>query len=105
MKKIKIVIVEPKKQPYVAEVENELSEMQKIVGGYIETVTLAADAVLVCNEEGRLRGLEPNRQIGSDPLSVIYGTFFVCGTDGEDFTSLPDDFAELVIRTFTEAEK
>lgn len=105
MEKIKIVIVEPKKQPYVAEVENELAALQKIVGGYIEPVTVATDAVLVCNEEGRLRGLEPNRQIGSDPLSVIYGTFFVCGVDGEEFTSLSDGFAELVIRTFTEAEK
>lgn len=38
----------------------KLRELQAIVDGYIEIVRLPNDKIMVVNEEGKLRGLEPN---------------------------------------------
>ena len=38
--------------PEVREIGNTLRDFQTCVGGYIETITLATDAVIICNEEG-----------------------------------------------------
>lgn len=87
--KIKILKVEPGKAPEVTEIDNELRTMQEMVDGYIQIVPLDGDACLVCNEEGKLIGLEPNRIVGCD---VIVGTFFIAGDDGgEDLCSLRED--------------
>lgn len=46
------------RKPEIAWPENgkhyQLSELQEIVGGYIELVYLSKDLVMVCNEEGKL---------------------------------------------------
>lgn len=62
-KTIKVIMVEPMKEPCPAEVENTLEGLQKAVGGYIETVYLEDYIVLVCNEEGKLLGLPGNRSL------------------------------------------
>ena len=88
-KTIKVVMVEPMKEPYPAEVENTLEGLQKAVGGYIEAVYLEDNVVLVCNEEGKLMGLPGNRSLGND---IIAGTFFVAGSnDDGEFVSLAED--------------
>ncbi|AGL02868.1 DUF3846 domain-containing protein [Desulfoscipio gibsoniae] len=88
-KTIKVLMVEPMKEPYPSEVENTLEGLQSAVGGYIETVYLEDCAVLVCNEEGKLLGLPGNRSLGND---IITGTFFVAGSnDDGDFVSLTED--------------
>jgi len=39
----------------------DLDEMQSLVGGYIEFVTLDQEGLILCiNEEGKLHGLPPN---------------------------------------------
>lgn len=40
--------------------ELQLEQMQKVVGGYIEIVHLKNGWLVVCNEEGKLIGLEEN---------------------------------------------
>lgn len=88
-KTIKVIMVEPMKEPYPAEVENTLEGLQKGVGGYIETVYLEDGVMLVCNEEGKLIGLPGNRSLGND---IIAGTFFVAGRNDEgEFVSLTED--------------
>lgn len=67
-------------------VPNDLDTLQEIVGGYIEQVTLAMDTALICNEEGRI--------IGQDPNCVYMGKAFVgpiliVGIDGEEYTDCP----------------
>ena len=86
---LKVVMVEPHKAPYVTEIEDELSALQRAVGGYIEVVGNGDGTLIVCNEEGKLEGLEGNRRI-HDGMSIIAGTFFVVGEDGEDFRSLTE---------------
>jgi len=61
--KIKVLVVEPQKQPYVKEIEKDFREMQAIVGGRIEYAYLSDDAHIYCNEEGKLLGLELNRKL------------------------------------------
>lgn len=79
--------------PEVIEVENTLKALQDEVGGYIETVTLASDAVVICNEEGRLCGLPYNcRFVGVD----FVGTILVVGTKGEEFCDVPAFFKMAV---------
>lgn len=102
--KIKILKVEPGKAPEVTEIDNDLSVMQKMVDGYIQIVPLDDGACLVCNEEGKLIGLEPNRIVGCD---VIVGTFFIAGDDGgEDLCSLSEkqvnQYSEQFAKPMTE---
>ena len=72
---ITVLKVEPGKAPEEVTIPNTLEAMQQMVGGLIEIVYL--DGVcLVCNEEGKLMGLEGNRRVGRD---IISGTFFLAG--------------------------
>lgn len=67
-------------------VPNDLHTLQQMVDGYIETVTFASDACVICNEEGRLKGLEHNcKFLGID----FVGTILIVGTDEADFTDCP----------------
>lgn len=45
-----------------------LEELQAVVGGYIEIVTLPDGALLICHEDGRLRQLPVNK-----PASLLVG--------------------------------
>ena len=88
---INVLIVEPFELPYEKEIPNTLEAKQKIVGGHIEcTCLLDDDSVsIICNEEGKIRGLPLNRDIGYD---IIAGTFIIAGDDYEngEFKSLTD---------------
>ena len=68
-------------------VANELRILQLLVGdGPIETVTIAEDACIICNEEGRNRGMEPNCNF----LGVEFvGPIMIVGVDGDEFTDCP----------------
>ena len=92
---IRVLKIEPKKPPVEAELKNELSSLQEAVGGLIEFLPLASSKgiELMCNEEGKLIGLEPNRRVGSD---VIVGTFYVlkCNYEGECCSLAEEDIAE-----------
>ena len=62
---MRVVYVEPNKAPYVAEVAHTLEAEQKAVGGYIEVVYPDDnETCIICNEEGKLIGMEGNRRIG-----------------------------------------
>ena len=89
--KISVLIKDPGKKPRHVNIENSLKNLQRTVGGYIETVTLAEDAVIICNEEGRLLGLPYNcRFLGVD----FVGTIILAGVSREEFSDLPGNFNE-----------
>ena len=90
---MKILIVEPGMHPRAAEIPHTLEQMQKTVGGYIQAVFPWDDPVaLICDEEGLLKQSVFNRIVA--PEVAIFGTFFLCGLDEEDFSDLPDDLLE-----------
>lgn len=101
--KLTVVMVEPHKTPYVTEIADELSALQKAVGGYIEVVGNGDGTLIICNEEGKLIGLEGNRRI-RDGMSIIAGTFFVVGDDGENFRSLTESEVKRYMDRFKNPE-
>jgi hypothetical protein len=79
----------------LADVPNELEELQKAVGGYIETVSRAG-FVLVCDEEGRLKG-KPDNETASRLVGIsIVGDALVCGVLGYNFTDLSSKAVALI---------
>lgn len=94
--KLKVLYIEPNKLPEVIFIDKDLESMQQTVSygdeGLIETVYLQKDnnVVLVCNEEGKINGMKPNRDIGHD---IIYGPFFIAAIDksSDEFKSLSDE--------------
>ena len=93
---MKILVAEPGKTPEVKEIDGSLESMQEVVGGYIEAIYPFDDPIaLVCNDEGKINGLPPNRILidkTGDVLDIICGTFFLCEAlpTEENFTGLHD---------------
>lgn len=52
-KKISVLIKEPGKAPRHVSISSTLYNLQRTVGGYIETVTLCSDLVIICRLDGR----------------------------------------------------
>jgi hypothetical protein len=96
---MKAIRKKPGAQPEIIEVDNTLKALQTEVGGYIETVTIASDAVVICNEEGRILGLPDNcRVCGVD----FVGTILVVGRNKDEFCDVPEaDFLMYHLREET----
>ena len=97
---IKVLVVEPNKEPYIKEIENSLESLQDIVGGLIEYINLENNVDLICNEEGKINNLPFNRSIGND---IIAGTFIIAGVNlqnGETI-SIPKDKVNKYTKFFS----
>ena len=69
--KISVLLVEPNKYPKMIEIDDTLEAMQAVVGGDIEEYMPFEDEVaIICNEEGKVQGLPPNRAIYGEPEQV-----------------------------------
>ena len=83
-KEITVVKVEPMKKPVIATLTNDLDSLQKAVSigadyqGLIEFVYLEDNVSILCNEEGKLIALEPNRRLGED---ILCGVFYLVAED------------------------
>ena len=83
-KEIKVVKVEPLKAPTIDTIINDLDHLQKAISigapsqGLIEFVYLEDNVSILCNEEGKLIGLEPNRRLGED---ILCGVFYLVAED------------------------
>ena len=80
-----------RKQPgellHQIEIANTLEDLQKAVGGYIETVTVATDLVIICNEEGKIMGLPYNVTFCG---TEFVGTILFAGVKGDEFADAPE---------------
>ena len=85
----------PGRKPERITIPHTLDAMQSMVCGYIQAIYPYKDSIaIVCNEEGKLLGMEPNRAIRNedgDILDIISGTFFICGLSSDDFCSLTEE--------------
>ncbi len=104
---MKVIIVKPFTNPYVKEIKGDLKSMQTVVGGYIQAIYPFDDEVaLVCNEEGKINGLMPNRFLlnrNNGICDYICGDFFLCYApcDSENFESMPDNLIDKYVAKFS----
>ena len=107
-RQIEVLFVEPGQYAKMTTIDADLKSMQKIVGGSIQEAPFFKDPVcIVCNEEGKLHDLPLNRAVRDDSgkmIDVIAGTFFVCGSDGEKFTTLPKELQKKYEDKFRKPE-
>ena len=107
--KMTVLVVEPMKEPYVKEIAPGLHSLQAEVGGDIATAYPFSDPVgLVCNDEGKLIGLELNRGLRDEHgeiYDVMAGTFLVVGLGEESFTSLTPEQVQKYMEHFKQPEQ
>ena len=73
------------------DIPNTLEALQKEVGGYIETLTLAPGVVMIVDEEGRLKD-KPCNGKASD----------ICGMSivGDEFCDIPQPIVTMLANLF-----
>ena len=107
--KMTVLVVEPRKEPYLKEIDPGLHSLQAEVGGDIAATYPFSDPVgLVCNDEGKLIGLELNRGLRDEEgnlYDIMAGTFLVVGLGEENFTSLPPELAQKYTEHFKQPEQ
>ena len=92
MAKIGVIIKEPGRVPRHVNISNTLENLQKTVGGYIETVTLCSDLVVICDEEGRIKDKPHCCNIGGVDFC---GTGILAGVDGDEFADIPCGYGDF----------
>jgi hypothetical protein len=94
MRKIK-AIVKRADEPigHMTWISDTLENLQKHVGGYIETVTLTPKVVVICDEEGRIKDKPFNCTLfpGLYIQQSFVGDIVVVGVDGDEFGDVPID--------------
>ena len=107
--KMTVLVVEPMKKPYVKEIDPGLHSLQAEVGGDIATAYPFSDPVgLVCNDEGKLIGLELNRGLRDEHgeiYDIMAGTFLVVGLSEDSFTSLTPEQVQKYTEHFKQPEQ
>ena len=110
---MQVLLVQPMKSPKMIEIEaKSLESMQKVVDGDIEAIYPFADdpeIALICNEEGKLNDMEPNRAIYDEDhnmVEIIAGDFFICSApeNSENFEGLNKSSAEKYAHKFKSPE-
>ena len=107
-KELTVLMVEPGKHPKVTKIKDDLDSLQKAVSigadyqGLIEFVSLGNGDCIMCNEEGKLIGLDGNRRLGND---ILVGVFYIMSEneDGE-LLSLTDAKIKRYTELFWEPE-
>ena len=107
-KEIKTLMIEPGKHPVVTVLNDDLDSLQKAVSigadyqGLIEIIGIGNGDCILCNEEGKLIGLEGNRRVGSD---IIAGVFYIMSEveDGE-LVSLTEEKIKYYTEKFGDPE-
>jgi hypothetical protein len=105
---ITVVALLPGKTAQITKIPSGLASYQKFVGGYIEAVYPFDDPVcIVCNEEGKINGLQLNRAIytpDGEMHDIIAGSCFICDCSGKDFGSLSEDQQQRYLQMFHDPE-
>lgn len=94
MAKLTVLHVKVNEKPKVKTIEHNIEEMHKLVGGWIESVRISEDILMIVNEEGMVHDLPINfisfvrEGAGIVPVHEIHGDVFFVSMIGEDFASL-----------------
>lgn len=106
--KLKVLVVEPDKEPYVKYIEPGYEALKSEVDGTIQGIYPFTDLVgIICNDDGKWMGLPLNRALHDEDgkvYDIIAGTFVVAGLTDEDYCSLDDDMIEKYSKMFKHPE-
>ena len=115
---MKVLVWDHVSGPEVRDIESGLEPLKKIVGGWIEHVSIGNSVHMYCNEEGKLEGLPLNvfatafvqhklAQVGTSllPGDVLVGNliFLSSDEDGKD-TDVPQAFADEAIQFWNDVD-
>lgn len=107
-KEITVLMVEPGQHPKVVTIKDDLDSLQKAVSigadyqGLIEFVHLGNGDCIMCNEEGKLIGLDGNRRLGND---ILVGVFYIMSENDEgELVSLTKQKIEHYSKVFWDPE-
>lgn len=103
MDTIRVIKIEPHRVPEMVTIEKSHKAYEDIVGGWFQTIPLSDTACIICNDSGKLLGLEGNRRIGND---AIAGTFIIVGLDEtRSACSLSPENMEIYMKRFRTPER
>lgn len=91
-KMIRAFVKHPNQDPYLTPLSAELEAMQKLVGGYLQEVAISTDIVILCDEEGKLKGKPYNCTFGTHTL---VGTLVFVGVKDNDWADCPLSYGEF----------
>lgn len=93
-KRLRVIVMKPGNiKGTEVYIDNELTELQSIVGGYIEAVPLIDNIYIIVNEEGKFKNYKP---------ILLYGVDYLCGnvifisSKNSDFYSLSDEEIQII---------
>lgn len=90
---IRVLYKQPGRMVRTMLIQNDLKRLQTLVGGYIEACSIFKDVVMIVNEEGKLKKMEPNFLYGFD---MIVGPAIFCRSDRDKLASLTEDQMEAI---------
>lgn len=108
-KEINAILIMPKHLPEKITIENKLSKYQQLVNGHIECFDLPNGVTIICNEEGKINGLDLNHSIKDEEgktIDIIAGNMVIVGIDYEEgeFISLTEKQIENITEQFFHPE-
>ena len=105
---MKGLIVFPGCKPKEIALDGSLEALQSAVDGYIEPIYPFDDEIaIICNEEGKIRGMIPNRALydeDGEVVDIICGTFLVVGVGIDNFCDLSDELMVKYKERFAKPE-
>ena len=108
-KTVEVLVIEPTGDCRIENIDSDkrLGELQRIVGGYIEYVPNGRGLTLYCNEEGKIKGLDPN-MVGTkfadfieEDGDYIAGPLAVLGApddEGYEIATLPTNLGDKSLK-------
>ena len=98
MAKIKAFYLKPGESGEFIEFENKLEEFQRLVGGYIQCIHLTDEIDIILDDEGKLKGYEPNRVwlYEGKPIDIFVGNILFVRHDGDRFASIKEEDVSVI---------
>ena len=105
---MKVLFVEPMKEPRVVEIDHSLKTLQNLVGGLIQALYPWEDEVaILCDDEGKFKHSMLNRVLEDEDgevYDVIAGNFLIVGLTKDNFGSLSDEYIIKYRKKFYKTE-
>ena len=73
-------------------IDTELRGLQDAVGGWIETVHLDGEGVMIVDEEGMLKNYPRNEIASIISRNHIYGVALIVGVEGDKLVDVPKSY-------------